>query len=43
MNVKKEYSIINIHPKYNSEEEKINSYKEIALKIALEIECLKTP
>lgn len=38
---KREYKIINRHPVYASEEEKLASYKEAALKLALEAERLR--
>lgn len=31
---KKKYKIINVHPTYNSEEEKLESYKKCALELA---------
>lgn len=38
---KRKYKVINKHPIYNSEEEKLASYKEAALKLALEAERLR--
>ena len=38
---KKRYKIINVHPTYASEEEKLESYKKAALALALEAEYLR--
>lgn len=38
---KKAYKIINVHPIYKNEEEKIEAYKKAALALALEAKYLK--
>ena len=38
---KKVYKIINNHPEYNSEEEREEAFKQIALELALEAQRLR--